>query len=67
MQTGHAGAANRLDETMSGAYLHPLARVYVVPSSISVVEGATCLEHLNRIVSVETLELPVLGLSLIHI
>tara|TARA_B100000029_G_scaffold205125_1_gene203091 strand:+ start:9664 stop:10617 length:954 start_codon:yes stop_codon:yes gene_type:complete len=61
MQTGHADAASRSDETMSGAYLHPLARVHVVPSSISVVEGATCLEHLNRIVSVETQELPVLG------
>ena len=42
-------------------HLHPLAQVFVIPSSVSVIEGGACLEHLNRILSVETLELPSLA------
>ena len=45
---------------MSGeGFLHPLAEVFVVPSSISVVKGADGLEHLNR-----TLTADVSGLRL---
>ena len=43
------------------AHLHPLAQVFVIPSSVSVIEGGASLEHLNRILSVETLELPLLA------
>ena len=42
-------------------HLHPVAQVFSVPSSVTVVEGVTTLEHLNRIVSVDTLEMQLLG------
>ena len=42
-------------------HLHPVAQVYSIPSSVSVVEGPTTLEHLNRIVSIDTLDLPLFG------
>ncbi|MEC7706762.1 MAG: hypothetical protein VX723_02255 [Candidatus Thermoplasmatota archaeon] len=62
MQTGHVAAVSRSDETMIDAsHLHPLAQVFLVPSSVSVIEGKSCLEHLNRIVSIDALKLPLLG------
>ncbi len=42
-------------------HLHPVAQVFSVPSSVTVVEGISTLEHLNRIVSVDTLEMQLLG------
>jgi len=42
-------------------HLHPVAQIFTIPSSVSVVEGETTLEHLNRLVSIDTLGLPILG------
>ena len=42
-------------------HLHPVAQVFSIPSSVSVVEGVSTLEHLNRIVSIDTLKMPMLG------
>lgn len=62
MQTGHVAAVSRSDEIMIDAsHLHPLAQVFLVPSSVSVIEGKSCLEHLNRIVSIDALGMPQLG------
>ena len=61
-QTGHVDAGSHSVETMGNVnHLHPVAQVFSVPSSVSVVEGASTLEHLNRIVSVDTMNMPVLG------
>ena len=61
-QTGHVDAGSHSVETMGNLnHLHPVAQVFSVPSSVSVVEGASTLEHLNRIVSIDTMNMPVLG------
>jgi len=42
-------------------HLHPVAQIFSIPSSVSVVEGESTLEHLNRLVSIDTLGLTMLG------
>ena len=62
MQTEPVDADSHLVEIMITAnHLHPVAQVFSVPSSVSVLEGPSVLEHLNRIVTIETLGMPILG------
>ena len=62
MQTEPVDADSHLVEIMINAnHLHPVAQVFSVPSSVSVLEGPSVLEHLNRIVTIETLGMPILG------
>tara|TARA_B100000029_G_scaffold93465_2_gene83474 strand:- start:2299 stop:3210 length:912 start_codon:yes stop_codon:yes gene_type:complete len=42
-------------------HLHPVAQIFSIPSSVSVIEGESTLEHLNRLVSIDTLGLHMLG------
>ncbi len=62
MPTEHVDAGSRLVEIMIAAtHLHPVAQIFSIPSSVSVIEGPSTLEHLNRIISIDTLEMPILG------
>ena len=62
MQTGRVAADSHSVEIMDNAnHLHPVAQIFSIPSSVSVVEGESTLEHLNRLVSIDTLGLPMLG------
>mgnify|MGYP001158610016 CR=1 FL=1 len=43
------------------SFLHPLAEVFILPSSISVVQGTDALEHLNRSLTTDTTQLRLHG------
>ena len=45
----------------SESFLHPLAEVFILPSSISVVKGTDALEHLNRSLTTDTMQLGLHG------
>ena len=45
----------------SESFLHPLAEVYILPSSISVVKGMGALEHLNRSLTTDTTQIELRG------
>jgi len=52
-----AVAVSLLVELMAQLDLHPVAELMHSPCSVSVIKGSTALEHLNRTLTVDTLEM----------